>query len=66
MKQTRLKLVIGMVFLALIEGLVKAFLAGFPLTEVFAIQSAVVGAYIAGKTLSGVKGMKYENNGKSD
>lgn len=61
MKQTRLRLVVGMTLLALIEGLIKAFLAGFPLTEVFAVQSAAVGAYLASKTLSGVKGMKYGN-----
>jgi hypothetical protein len=61
-KQTRLKLVIGMTLLALVEGLIKAFLSGFPLIEVFSIQGMLVGTYVGAKTVSGIKESENENN----
>ncbi len=60
MTHTRLKLVIGMTLLALVEGLLKSWLATFPLTEVFAVQVMMVGSYVGAKTVSGVKGMNNE------
>jgi hypothetical protein len=65
MTQTRLKLTLGMIGLALFEGFLKAWIPGFPLTEVFAVQTMVFGGYIAGKTVSGVNYDKIQvNNGQ--
>jgi len=54
--QTRLKLVLIGVALALGQGLLKVFLPAFPLTEVFAAQALYVGGYLGVRTVNNVKG----------
>jgi len=61
--QTRLQMTLLMIGLALIEGLIKQFLTGFPLTEVFALQGTVYGGYIAVRTMSNMNEAKYANGG---
>jgi hypothetical protein len=59
--QTRFKLVIGLIGLGLIEGLLKTWLIGFPLTEVFAFQGMVAGGYLTVRTINNMK-----NNGVAE
>ncbi len=59
--RTRLKLTLLIIGLALIEGLVKNFLAAFPLTEVFALQGMALGGYLAAKSTTDVKEAGYVN-----
>lgn len=61
-EKTRLGLVVFTMGLALIEGLIKVLLNGFPLTEVFSIQALVVGGYISVKTINNMSEVKYANN----
>ena len=58
--QSRLKLVLLGVGLALAEGLLKVILPAFPLTEVFAAQTLFIGGYLGVRTVNNVKG--YGNN----
>jgi len=57
--KTRLKMTLLMISLALVEGVIKQFLPGFPLIEVFSLQVTVYGGYVAAKTVNNVN---YENN----
>ncbi len=60
--QTRLRLTLLIIGLALIEGLIKNFLAAFPLTEVFALQGTALGGYLAAKSTTNVKEARYANS----
>ena len=60
--KTRLKMTLLMIGLALVEGLIKQFLTGFPLTEVFALQATAFGGYVAARTISNIDEGKYENS----
>ena len=66
--KTRLRMTLLMIGLALVEGLIKAFLSKFPLVEVFSVQTFAAGGYIAVKTVSNVDIAKNEtarlSNGK--
>ena len=61
MKQTRLKVVIAGLALGLIEGLAKVALPSFPVVETFGFQGAIIGAYLAARTVSGMKSMSMGN-----
>lgn len=65
-KQTRLKIVGLGVALALLEGLLKVFVPVFPLTEVFAIQGMLIGAYLGARTVNNVKGYGDSNDTYAD
>jgi hypothetical protein len=60
-KQTRLKVVLAGLILGLIEGLAKVALSSFPVIEVLSFQSAIIGAYLAARTTSGIKAMAMGN-----
>lgn len=53
--QTRFKTVIVGLGLGLIEGLAKVCMPSFPIVETYGFQGAIVGAYLAARTVSGVK-----------
>lgn len=63
--KTRLKLTLLMIMVSFIEGLIKSFAVGFPLTEVFSIQAVIFGGYMAVKTVSNINESKYEPTGES-
>ena len=58
-KQTKFKLVVGLVVLALAEGLLKTFVQAFPLTTVLSFQSGVTGFYFGVRVVQNIKGVKY-------
>jgi len=60
-KQTRFKVVLIGLTLGLIEGMVKVAFPTFPIVETYGFQGAVVGAYLAARTVSGIKSMEKEN-----
>jgi hypothetical protein len=62
-ERTRLHLVLFTIGLALAEGFVKVLFKSFPLTEVFSVQTLVVGGYLSVKTINNVQEVKYANNG---
>ena len=59
-QRTRIKLVYAALGLALAEGLLKVLLPEFPLTEVFALNTLVVGTYLGVRTVNNIRG--YGNN----
>lgn len=61
-EKTRLKMTLLVLGLALVEGLVKAALKEFPLTEVFSIQAVAFGGYMTVRTMSNMDEAKYANN----
>ena len=59
-QRTRLKLTVGVILLAFIEGALKAtIMPHFPIAEVFALQGTIAGAYIGFKTGGNIS---YEKN----
>jgi hypothetical protein len=52
-------MVIGLILLALVEGIIKHFWAGFPITEVFAFQGSVAGGIITTKLINDLGEMKH-------
>jgi len=59
--QTRFKVVILGLGLGLIEGFIKVAFPSFPIVETFGFQGAIVGAYLAARTVSGIKSMSMGN-----
>jgi xanthosine utilization system XapX-like protein len=59
--QTRFKIVMIGLALGLIEGFVKVLFPSFPTVETFGFQGAIVGAYLAARTASGMKSMSMGN-----
>lgn len=57
-----LKLAVGMVLLALLQGILKTFWTGFPLTEVMSFQSGIILAWFTKRGITDVKGFKYGND----
>lgn len=65
--QTRLKIVLIGLSLGLIEGMGKVAFPTFPIVETFGFQAAIVGAYLAARTTSGIKNMGMEKkNGQKE
>jgi len=58
--KTRLKMALLMIGLALVEGIIKHFLSGFPITEVFSIQGVAFGGYVGARTVSNMNKAKYD------
>ena len=54
-ESTRFKLAIGILAIYFVQGLIKAFLPGFPLIEVIAAEGAVVAFYFTVRTVQDVK-----------
>ena len=50
-ESTRFKLAIGILAIYFVQGLIKAFLPGFPLIEVIAAEGAVVAFYFTVRTV---------------
>lgn len=65
-KQTRFKAVLIGLALGLIEGLARLVFPSFPLVETFGFQGAIIGAYLAARTVSGVKSMNMEEKSGSE
>lgn len=64
-KQTRFKVVLVGLTLGLIEGIIKAAFPSFPVGETFGFQGAIVGAYLAARTVGNIKRMEKENGDKT-
>jgi ribose/xylose/arabinose/galactoside ABC-type transport system permease subunit len=64
--QTRFKAVLIGLALGLIEGVVKVAFPTFPIVETFGFQAAIVGAYLAARTASGIKNMSMGNGDSED
>lgn len=62
LRQSRLKLVVGMVLLYLLEALLKVYVKELPFTELIAAQGVLVGAYVGAKTANNIKEKKYEES----
>jgi hypothetical protein len=56
------KLTIGLIALALAEGILKASWPAFPLTETFAFQGLIAGSWFTKRAFTDAKGFKYGNN----
>jgi hypothetical protein len=54
-RQTRFKVVLLGLAIGLVEGALRVCFPTFPLVETFSFQGAVVGAYLAARTVSDVK-----------
>jgi len=61
-EKTRFKLVLLLIALFLIEAILKTIFRGFPLTELYAAQTLVSGAYTAAKTYSNTQESKNGQN----
>jgi len=57
-------LVIGLILLALVEGILDAFLSAFKLEAVLAFQTGIAGYLLSTKLINDVKEMRYSNGVK--
>jgi ribose/xylose/arabinose/galactoside ABC-type transport system permease subunit len=64
--QTRFKIVIVGLALGLIEGFISVAFPSFPIVETYGFQGAIVGAYLAARTVSGIKNMSMGNGNGED
>lgn len=55
------KLTIALIFLALIEGVIKGLWPAFPITEVFAFQALIAGSWFTKRAFTDAKGFRYGN-----
>ena len=55
------KLTIGLIALALAEGILKASWPAFPLTETFAFQGVIAGSWFTKRAYTDAKGFRYGN-----
>jgi len=60
-EKTRFKLVLLLIALFLIEAILKTIFKGFPLTELYAAQTLVSGAYTAARTWQDVRSLNGQN-----
>lgn len=57
-ESTRFKLAIGVLAMYFAQGIIKAFLPGFPLVEIIAAEGAVVAYYFTVRTIQDVQEIK--------